>query len=233
MRQDKIHTKTAFTMAELLISLGIIALLSLIALYGLSKATPRVDKLKFKTANLSFKNAIDSMLNNSTYYSEEDGFTDISDVKLDDMYAEDSVEYNGIMKFRNLLLHELGVSMLNTSFDCKILTTSTHPQTSHLCYRADNGVIWGIPDTDFKKTGVVKITNKNGFTSKYTPVTVYVSSDYYKTDDDFKQYAIIYGVRRDGDITLIHTIKDCDNKDNKKFAQCDIADMFASLKVNK
>jgi len=217
----------AFTLVEIIVSLSIMAFVSMLGFISFAKMTPKAYKLKFKSANLSFKSSIQNMISNPLYYDEESGFMDLEEVIFDDNNSGVSEEIYGVEKFRKLLLRELGISFQN-NLECYMLTNDLTPTKKNLCYIADNSVVWGIPNTDFYEKGIViekSITKRN---SRYVPITIYTDVKKVSSEEDFQKYAILLGVRADGTIKLLNTV-DCKDRKYKKYAQCDVADMFASL----
>lgn len=220
--------KKGFTLVEALIAMAIIAFVSLLSVHMFMRVSPRVDKLKFKNANLSLKHAISNVLSNPSYYSEESALTDLDDVTFEDMHSEGGIRYGGVEKFRHILLRELGVRIAGNNIPCYMPVNSAEPKLTQLCYKSDNGAIWGIPDTDFINVGVVKQMNSTGAISKFVPVTIYFNN-FTETVQGFYNYAVVIGVRADGSTSLLDSVVDCKNKLNKNYAQCNVEDMFAGL----
>lgn len=226
------NKKTGTTIAELGIVLMIIGFIALISLSVFGVVLPKVSKLKFKNANLTFKHAINVLISNPIYFSPEGDLTDLSTIELQDTDGGASIRYGGEVKFRHLLLREMGVSLTN-NMNCYMLLNSKTPENRKWCYQADNGIVWAIPETDFANFGLVEHKNATGNISKYVPVTIYIDFSNKMTKEDFYQKAIVIGVRRDGALALIESDKiNCNNKEYKKYAQCEIADMFGSLNAN-
>ena len=224
--------KSAFTLVELSVAFVLIAFVGLLSFNSFTKLDTKAYKLKIKTANVALQNALNNLVSNPVYYSDL-GFVDTSEVKFRGDDAE-NVEYQGDKKFRFLLLKELGVSIANQNLECIMIDDSFKSERSFeftkssLCYRADNDVIWAIPDTNFKDKGVVESENVTGNMSLYTPITVYPFYSKNITEEDFKRYAIVFGVRSDGAVKILTTI-DCDSKANKSFLQCNLEEVFGSV----
>ena len=224
----------AFTITEVLLALAIIAFVSVLGMYAFSTAGPnskfssKVDRLKFKNANLTFKYTLSNLISNPAYYSDESGFTDLDEVNFNDKYIQNNVSFSGKEKFRHLFLKELGIPIGSKNLDCYMLINSIKPERTDLCYIGDNGVVWGIPDTDFVDYGVIEQENMTGGNSYYAPVTMYVNASNIDSEDSSYHNAVVIGVRADGSTVMINTVKDCENKRSENYAQCDIADVFAS-----
>lgn len=226
------NKKKATTIAELGIVLIITGFLALISITVFGVVLPKVSKLKFKNANLSFKHAMNILISNPIYFSPEGDLSDTSDIELQDIDGGPSIRYGGDVKFRHLLFREMGIPLAD-NIDCYMLVDSKTPQSRKWCYQADNGIVWAVPETDFITKGVVEQKNAQGVVSKYVPITIYPDFSSKMTSNDFYQKAIVMGVRRDGALTLIESdTVNCKKNEYKNFAQCQIADMFGSLNAN-
>ena len=211
----KINKITAFTFAELMLTLFISVSLSIMLIGVFKGAREYIEKIKLKNINIEFKNGIDNVIRSPKYYP---GDTDLSN-------TEEVEKYSGVNKFRSVLLNELGIQELNPVY-CYILEGNKNISKS-TCYRGGNNVIWGIPDTDFKTINVVEASNASGSIYKYVPVTIYPDPDKISSVDYFKRFAIVYGVRRDGDITIINNV-DCSDYKYKEYNQCKCKEAITS-----
>ena len=84
--------------------------------------------------------------------------------------------------------------------------------TSNDCFMTDDGVVYGIPDTDFDKENMETIFDEDNDTIRVLPVTMYV--DYDGSKKNPKKDAIIIGVQYDGNLRFIRN-RSC-KKDSKE-----------------
>jgi len=207
--------KKAFSAAELIIGIVILAFVSTTLLRVLNVNHEHVQKIKFQNALTSFKMALEYVLINPLYYSSSADLSDVSLINIDDE------TFGGDTKFRELVLKELGIDFRGR-FECEILE-GDNVGVSGNCYKQDNGTIWGIPNTDFSTLNLKQAQNSLGSVSNYLPVTIYVDPEVIQKTDYFEQNAILLGVRSDGVLTVLNTI-DCDKEENQAALQCHTKD---------
>jgi len=206
----KIKQNKAHTLAELTIVLLAWAATALISLSIFKGINHYIQIVKLKNINMEFRNALDAIITNTEYYPKD------SDLATSDK-----------TKFRNLLLKELKVSK-SEPLSCNMMYENKKI-TAGSCYAGTNNVVWCIPDTDFKEENIVNAKNPSGSIYKYVPVTIYPGLKNISTALDFDKYAIVYGIRRDGDFTIINNI-DCNENEHKNYNQCKSVDIVSANK---
>ena len=82
----------------------------------------------------------------------------------------------------------------------------------------DDGVVFGVPDTDFRKKGTMVIRDYDKDKIVVSPVTMYV--DYNGKIKDPSKDAFIIGIGADGNMQFIRTFDNC--KDEPKVLQCNL-----------
>ena len=222
----KKHFKKALTFAELTGTFIILAFISSVVIKSYSVNYEEAAKIKFKNAIVSFKIAMENLLTDPMYYQANEDLTDTSVIEVDEAI------YSGNAKFRMLLMKELGIDTQGY-FSCEILQ-GDKVAISNDCYKQDNGVVWGVPNSDFKTENLRKVENAQGGVSKYLPITIYSNYDIIEKNKKnyFERNALIIGVRRDGAITPITTV-DCEKEVNKASLQCNSAEFFTSNKFRR
>ena len=220
-----IKFKKAYTLAEVLLTMTIWATISVLLMCVYKGSSNYIEKMKVQNVTLEFKRALNSVVTNSSYYPGSDDLGNLKEVKIENIDDADYKIYKDEYKFRGLLLRELDVKELGP-FDCHMMVGDKNISLSS-CYKGDNGVVWGIPDTDFDKINMVSVQNATGSVYKYLPVTIYPDIKNISKIEDFDRYANVYGIRRDGDVTIINNI-DCTDSKYKKYNQCLCAEAVAS-----
>ena len=169
--------------------------------------------------------ALEKTMTDPIYYSVNSDLSDTSLVTLDDK------SFAGENKFREIIMHEMGISTVGY-VPCEILQGNNVVKSNN-CFVQDNGVVWGIPNTDFKSINLRKTQNAQGTVSDYLPITIYSNSEkIYREGGYFESESIILGVRKDGAITPITTV-DCNQKNAQELYQCNSAEFFTSNKFGK
>ena len=219
----KINRQKAYTFAEVMISLSIWAAISVLTVNVLKGTTEYVEKVRYKNVTLEFKNGLNRVMTNPYYYPGDSDLANIKEVKIENDADATYKSYKNKTKFRGLLLKELDIREQNPIL-CYMMTKDKTTSLDN-CYRGANNVIWGIPDTDFDNTNIVNAQTASGSVYKYVPVTIYPDSKHYSSSLDFDKYAIVYGVRRDGDITMINNV-DCSLSQYKDYNQCKFIDLI-------
>lgn len=201
--------RIAYTIAELVVVISIVAFLGVISIYSYSKITERGEVLTIKTAYDMVKKGLKDVVENPTYYADGSDLSDTGEVT----YVDDETA-SGTSKFRKLLLYEMSVS-LGDSVSCLIYTGDGAHQTTQNCYMSENGIVFGIPDTDFSNLNMVShVSNANQSTYKSLYITVYphYNKIHQRKGDYLLEEAMILGVNPDGGLEIIDT--DCDKKDS-------------------
>lgn len=110
--------KNAYTLSEVLISLGIIAILAAILIPGLARLVPDSSKVKILNLDAQISNAVANLLNQDTLYNC-DPDKDLEGLACDGK-VDGGTSESGDKKFENLMAEELGlVAFSNADFNWK------------------------------------------------------------------------------------------------------------------
>ena len=221
----RMKLKKAFTLAELMMVIAVSATIGIITIGTYTGVEKYLNKVKLNNTTLEFKNGINSVITNPNYYTDDGDLANTKEVKVENAYDGSERIHKGRNKFRSLLLYELKV-LESSQIPCYIMSDNKNVSYGN-CYKGQNNVIWGIPDTDFTEVGITFSSDASGSVYKYVPITVYPPSAKYATLSDFNKYAVIFGVRRDGDITIINNI-DCSDLQYKDYNQCKVRELMSS-----
>ena len=219
--------KKAYTLAETMLTMLIWAFVAVLTLSVFKGAGEYIEKIKLKNVTLEFKHALDAVVTNPYYYPLDSDLANLDEISEENALDATNVAYKGKNKFRSLLLKELNVSNVGLT-SCYIMIKDKKVSLEN-CYKGTNNVLWGIPDTDFDETNIVLAKNPSGSVFKYVPVTIYPDVKNYSSIADFNAYAIVYGVRRDGDVTIINNV-DCTKNEYKTYNQCRLKDFISPKK---
>lgn len=220
------NNKLSFTIVESVIILFIFAFIATITAVAIINIKANMDILTLRKSILDFNSALDNVLKNRMYYSEELGLADLNLNDIDDNIVINNAEH----KFRELMHHELEIDS-STLTGCAVITSESEITENGDCYKRDNGVIFSIPDAKFynnsdnsdNKQDLIAKKSVTGAISYYLPVTIYPNAKFIKSKEDFMRYAIVIGVRRDGATINLNTI-DCSDKSYSKYNQCKVTE---------
>ena len=175
---------------------------------------------------ITLKNCLNEIMSNPDYYYPEGNLQDVR-TKYN---IPEIGEVNGSTKFRLLVLHELELDRQNT-VQCEYLTSSGAKKD--FCYRTDNEVVLGIPNTDFKTENMISQKNAQGSTSKYLPITIYPDAKSVKEEDSgyMESQALFLGLRADGAMTIIQNV-DCEKENHKNYIQCQAIKYVSSIDLD-
>ena len=220
--------KKAFTMVEAITVIIIGAFIGLITTVSGAGIAKKLDIMKLKNANLTFKTALGNIIINPSYYSQSVGLSDTKLVVTDyGSFGSNTDDEEKQKKFRYLMQHELGISD-SDQIECYSMIGDRNIEKS-VCRRSESGIIWRIPDSDFENLNMAKIRNVSGLIANYLPVTVYPDDKHISSQEDFIKYAIVIGVRCDGATITIDSV-DCKQKQYSEYNQCKYIDYLANNK---
>ena len=201
----KFIEKKAFTLAEALITLAVLGVLTAVTTPILKSILPEFDVFKVKKIHSVLKTSIDEMLYNSVEYG---GLHDFSNLRGDSFGG---IIIHDMSEFRNVFYSTLEVK---NRIPCK---TPVEEDPVDCVVTADN-VVWGVPDTDFNGSNVVSLGQ-----SSYAYIVVYPDynprkhGDRIQNDPEFmNNNAIFYGIRKDGKIIFLDNLVDCTNDETKR-----------------
>lgn len=201
MKKNKKNKKniTAYTLVEILISITVIGFLFAVAILGISKVMTDNSMARFKKGYANLEQTVAYLINNESIYGTSDGFKNTSSVTLEDV--GDTIGSRELEKFRDAVKYHLNV--VKDKLKCQTYYSSGWYKQS-FCFMTDDGVVYGIPNTNFQRTGVKYfkiIYGDSDYEKVYLlPVTMHVNynaNDTEQTDD-----AVIAGINYDGRIFL-------------------------------
>lgn len=190
----KMKKNNGFSLVEVLLTLSVLGGLFAIAVSAVPTLMPNADLAKFKKAYSVTEFSVRSLLDNEVLYGGSGGFLDTTPVELSSNNT--IIGYNGkAAKFREAMQYVMTVA--KSGIDCP-LPAGFSCSLKNCCYKTDDGVVWGIPDTDFDSRGVATITEE-GIKYNYAPIAVYTN---FENKSKIKN-AYIIGVDADGRIALL------------------------------
>ncbi len=205
-------------MAEVLISLIILGFLFAITIINMSGIMADDNIAKFKKAYSNLESNIYYLLHNPAIYSPSSGFKDTEAVKVEkfDLILGDKETY----KFRDCIKYRLNV--VKDNIPCTLYSRSVGGpiRSASGCFQTDEGIVWGVPDTDFVKYGVITVTDYDNDKVPAVPITVYLN---YKDGYTVTANAIVMAVTYDGKIVILKKLGDnvvCTDK--SKEMQCKV-----------
>ena len=216
--------KKAYTFIETITVVIILGILFVITMMNVDKLKINSNVTRFKKGYASIENAVSNLINNKTIYPSLQGFKDIDPVILENV--NEIIGKNKINKFREGVKYVLNVTKDN--IDCKICSGGSFPYNysssdSSTCFLTNDGVLFGIPDTDFDDIGKVVDKDYDGDKVDLVPITMYVD---YKpsriSEKDPLKDAFIIGVKYDGTIQFVRTYGDCEH--HPEHVQCKLDD---------
>jgi len=196
----------AFTLAEIMLTLVILGTLITMTASRLLRQTPDVNKTRFKKAYVVTEQTVQKLVRNEVLYPGRNILKNTEPVTTtagDQFGVRDENA-----KFREAFKYY--VSIVKDNIECDVFV-SGH---SDKCFMTNDGVVYGIPDTDFDNIGVVtfrmeRFRHERGddlahvasVRESYVPITVYTS---WKTKKDVSTDAFVIGVRYDGKIKILN-----------------------------
>ena len=219
MRNKNCEKSQAITLAEVLIVLVLIGTLMVMTLSNGKKALPNIDKTRCKKAYNTIEKVLSNMLNDDNLYPQENGFADTRAVTTQFGEVFGGTDVN--TKFRDAFKYE--VNAVKDNIPCKIYNGSTLTEAD--CFKTEDGTVFGIPDTDFYKTGTKTLSGKY-----YTPITVYSN---FEKNSDAQSGAFFIGVRYNGETKLMTTVSSCNKEPEKSYIQCLIGEYLSSNSLKK
>jgi len=219
----RINIINAFSLAETMMMLSVIGILLVLTAKSASKISLDQDLAKFKKAYIGIEQTVSSLINDQLFYgSANSGFKDLDAVTLENI--GEVIGQNGVTKFRDAFKYN--TKYVEDKIDCPIYKGTS----SSKCFLTDYGVVFGIPDTDFVKKGVIEIEDANNNKIPATPITFYTN---YKEGQNVDDNAFVVAITYDGRIYFQNTDgAKCNNKASKQI-QCNIKKYIQATSVKR
>lgn len=217
MKGNEMKKIMAFTLAEIVLTLGIVSILIGLMSSKVMRQSPDIEKTKVKKAYIVVERTINSLINNEVLYPNADMLMrDLTPVitSVGDRFGNS--DDDGVTKFRDGFKYYLDI--LEEDISC-----TTQLGNSDNCFRTADGIVFGIPDTDFVEDGVSNFTDDtnraaaNNLARTYVPVTVYPKWE-KNGENDFRNDTMVIGVRFDGQIRILNNDRNCPADNNKRLA---------------
>ena len=139
----KTYKENAFTLAEILIVIAVIGVLSVFVLSSLSNATPDKNKVMFKKAYSITERTVQELINDETLYPYNQdlwGFMNAIQVQIPGEAIGQRTVANSGDKFAVLFKDKLNV-------------VESSPKTNHnYVFTTTDGITWTIPDGAFTRS---------------------------------------------------------------------------------
>lgn len=155
--------KQGFTITEMVIALGVAAVIATIVLPMLSSIKPNKELLMFRKAYYRVERAITELVNDDTLYPEpEDGSESTFLANTDDAPYRGKI-YTGNSKFCGLLAAKLGAETVNCNFVAAA-------QENGAGFTTSDGIEWKVPLTNFHSSIEIKfdVNGAKGSNCRYS-----------------------------------------------------------------
>lgn len=197
----------AYSLAEIMISLALMTVLLGLVTSRVLKQSPDIEKVRVKKAYVVIEKNINSMINNDVVYSGDNMFRNLEAVttSVGDQFGVE----NPNTKFRDAFMYYLTV--VDENLTCDILVDEVSSVSVDNCFKSSDGVVYGIPDTDFETVGVFPYRSERVGAREhmYVPITVYPN---FENKQDVEKDTMLIGVRFDGKIMIFPKTEGCDEE---------------------
>ncbi len=211
----------AFSLAETLIMLSVIGVFMIFVAKSASKVSLNQDLAKFKKAYSEIETTISKLMNDELIYGTTSGFLDTESITLE--HIGEIIGQNGVSKFRDAFKYS--IHYVEDKIDCEIY----EGYSPDGCFQTNYGVVFGIPDTDFVKKGVIETLDANNNKITAVPITFYTN---YRPGQTVKDNAFVAVVTYDGAIYFKNT-KDANCSSNSKQMQCNLKQFIQATTVKR
>lgn len=191
----------AFTLAESLLALVLLGTLITLTTSKFLRQAPDINKTRFKKAYVVTEQTIQKLVRNEVLYPDSSMFRNTEPVTttVGDQFGVS----NRNAKFRDAFKYYL--SIIRENIQCDVYKN----ENSNNCFMSNDGIVYGIPDTDFSNVGIVDVNStvvgptgiNREITESYVPITVYTS---WKNKRNVSTDAFVIGVRYDGRIKILN-----------------------------
>lgn len=134
---------------------------------SISKVSIDNNLARFKKAYAGIEDAISFLINDEIIYGTSSGFKDTEAVTLQNI--GEIIGQSGVNKFRDAF--KFRMHYVEDRINCPIYGGIS----SSGCFMTNYGVVFGIPDTDFVRTGTVKSKDSDNQTIDVVPITFYTN----------------------------------------------------------
>lgn len=209
--KKKLKIKISYTLVEILISITVLGFLFAVTILGISKVMTDNSMARFKKGYSNLESSVGYLINNEIIYGTSSGFKNTSAVTLEDVgQTLGETEAN---KFRDAVKYHLNI--IKDNLKCQVYYSSGW-YTKSFCFMADDGVVYGIPATNFQRSGVksykIEYSEQDSETLYLAPVTMHVN---YNANNPLEtKDAAIAGVNYDGRVFLLKLADDICNADS-------------------
>ena len=218
----QITKRMGFSLAETMMMLAVVGILLVFTAKSASKISLDQDLARFKKAYSGIEQTVSYLVNDQLFYGTTSGFKDIDPITLENI--GEVMGQKGVTKFRDAFKYH--IKYVEDKIDCPIYGGTS----SSGCFMTDDGVVFGIPDTDFAEKGVITIKDANNNSVKAAPITFYTNYAKGQTVDD---NGFVVAITYDGRIYFKNTVgKACDSGKSKKM-QCRLKDYVQSTSVKR
>ena len=149
-----------FTIAETVVTLGIIGILASITLPAIRHLKPNTEMLMLKKVYYNVSRMVNELINDDDFYPDADteegsGFSNVNSVPPAVYHG---VEYKGVTKFCGLFAARMNVkSAINCSETSPVTSASTFPTAGAApsgtgTFTTADGVVWVLPIGSFAST---------------------------------------------------------------------------------
>lgn len=217
MRKNKLLN--GFSLAEVLMVLFIVGFIYLITALGFSGIFADTKTGKFKKAYTSIENTIGYLINNENLYNSGKGFMDANPIKLE---SGETLGISETSKFRDSFRYYVGA--IKDNLDCELYNGKSETG----CFQSDDGIVWGIPDTNFKDINTIEVNDYDNTKIKAVPITVYLE---FKQVSTLKNDAFVAAVTYDGRIKILDNFSNIDCEKESRAVQCNIEKYIKSNSI--
>lgn len=209
----KMKIKYAYNLMEIMLALLILGTIIALTLSNAKKKLPDVDKSRFKKAYTVTEKTVNTLINDENIYPYGEGFRNLEPVQTE--FGETFGLPDENTKFRDAFKYNLDV--IEDNINCPI-----PGNTKNACFKTDDGIVYGIPDTDFitknlQETTIERASGEQQI--RLLPITIYTDWEKISENADYENDALFIGVRSNGEIRLINVGNvNCSN--NSDAIQC-------------
>lgn len=196
--------KIAYSLAEIMVALAVTGMLIGLLITRVLRQSPDIEKTRVKKAYITIEQTIRSMINNDVLYPDDNMLRNLEPVttSVGDQFGVNSPN----SKFRDAFMYYLNIA--EEGFSCAAFVNAVASIDIDTCFMSSDGVVYGIPDTDFERTNVVPYrgTRVGAREHMYVPITVYPN---FEQKQNPQTDTMLVGVRYDGKIQILNNTEDC------------------------